>query len=328
MAIETTTIEKDNINDVMPHEFVFIGYASFEQRSTTVPLSIDVNRISKAVIFRSKGYDNSSTAKLIGEYLDKVTAFVELDLGTPINTARMLTEVVKELITLGTHSLVIDVTTFTHEVLLMLLKLVLNNKERFMSVQCLYNGANNYSVGDSLDQAWLSKGCKDVRNVIGYPGLIRPSSKNCLVLLTGFELERATRLIELIEPDKLVLGTGVEPTSDNHKKLMEHFRKKFDEWKINYKNANSSIFNFSCKDVEKAIKALTSLIAANTEDNYIIVPLNTKLSTIATSIVALQNQKVQVCYAIPEAYNTKNYSTPSEHITVVNLYNKVKNQQY
>lgn len=319
MAI-TTHITKSKINDNIPKETVFIGYASFEQRSVIAPLSINNNQIKTAIIFHSKGNDDGIARESMNKHFECVAKFVELDLGDPISIARVLTVTIKELLSSTPVSLVIDITTFTHETLLMLLKLVLTNKDRFRCVRCLYNGADKYSVGDSLDEAWLSKGCKDVRNVIGYPGLLRPSAKNCLILLTGFELERATRLIELIEPDKLLLGSGEEPTSSNNKDLMDYFHGKFDDWKSSYKNVDCSFFRFSCKNVEKTIETLSRLTAENSEDNFIIVPLNTKLSTIATSIVALQNNKIQVCYSIPETYNTKNYSSPSENITIVSLY--------
>jgi hypothetical protein len=40
-------------------------------------------------------------------------------------------------------------------------------------------------------------------------------------------------------------------------------------------------------------------------------------------MVALNNPKVQVCYAVPEMYNTQQYSTPSDNITIIDL-NKIE----
>ena len=78
-------------------------------------------------------------------------------------------------------------------------------------------------------------------------------------------------------------------------------------------------FEFSCKDIEKTVKTLKTIIAKAPEDNHIIVPLNTKLSTISAAIVALENKDIQLCYAVPEVYNYENYSTSGEDITIVNL---------
>ena len=140
-----------------------------------------------------------------------------------------------------------------------------------------------------------------------------------LIILTGFELERATRLIELIEPDRLLLGNAKDPISPNNAELMQHFKNKFESWKNNYNSINCSSFDFSCKNVENTISVLEEIINTNNEGNNIIVPLNTKLSTIAVGIVAIQNKNIQVCYSIPETYNIRNYSSPSSNITVVSL---------
>lgn len=315
------TVPQNEINTKLPDKFVLVCFVSFEQRSMTVPLSLKNTQISKAIIFKSLNTDNEYSLNKICNKIPN-NQVIELDLNNPVSVARILTKVVKDISDSENISLVIDVTTFTHETLAMFLKLIFDNKTAFSSVFFLYNGAVDYSNSkkDGLKQMWLSKGCRDVRNIVGYPGVIRPVAKTCLIILTGFELERATGLIEILEPDKLVLGIGIEPTHDNNKEAMEYFREKFKKWKKKYKNSNCSEFNFSCNNIYNAFKALENLILANPDDNYIIVPLNTKLSTIAASLVALHNTKIQICYAVPEFYNTKNYSSPSENITIFDLY--------
>lgn len=78
-------------------------------------------------------------------------------------------------------------------------------------------------------------------------------------------------------------------------------------------------FDFSCRDIQKTVETLSSIISGAPNENYILVPLNTKLSTISTAIVALGNQKIQLCYAVPEVYNYGNYSTPDDKITAIDL---------
>ena len=322
MATNILTVNKAEAKRKLPDKFVLLCFASFEERSTTVPLSLDVEQIERVIVYKSLSVENQLSLDKICEKIPDCT-IVELDLNNPVSTAGRLTSSIKEIISSGEVPLVIDVTTFTHEALTMLLKLIYENRRSFSSVFCLYNGASDYSNSkqDGLKQMWLSKGCRDVRNVVGYPGMLRPVAKTCLIILTGFELERATRLIEILEPDKLALGRGIEPTHDDNQKAMDHFRTELEKWKKNYANSNYTDFDFSCKAVDKAVEVLENLIVANPDDNFIIVPLNTKLSTVAASIVALRNRKVQVCYAVPELYNTQNYSSPSENITIFDLYN-------
>ena len=100
---------------------------------------------------------------------------------------------------------------------------------------------------------------------------------------------------------------------------MEYFRSKFIVWKEEYKNIDMVDFEFSCRDLEKTIETIKDIITQNPKANYILVPLNTKLSTISTAIVALENPQIQLCYAVPEIYNYENYSSPGENITIIEL---------
>lgn len=320
MSNNANIVSEKDINTNLPREFILMCFASFEERSTSIPLALDSDRISSCVVFKSLNTNNEDALSKICQKIPR-NQVTSLDLNDPISTAQSLTEVVRNIPSTAKFPLVIDITTFTHETLAMLMKLVYDNKQKFESIFCLYTGASDYcdSKKDGLNQMWLSKGCCNVRNIVGYPGRLRPVSKTCLIILTGFELERATKLIEFLEPDKLAIGCGTEAIHNNNESAMTFFRKKFKEWKENYKNSNCIEFDFSCKDIEKTVNILDELITSNPDDNYIIVPLNTKLSTIASLIVSLQNPKVQVCYAIPEIYNTQNYSTPGENITIVEL---------
>jgi hypothetical protein len=319
MPDSTNLVNKRDINSHIPDKFALLCSASFEERSTTIPLSFDEKEILYAKLLRSTKYDNQSATDRISDKIKDIE-IVDLDYRHPIAVAKTLTNIIKEL-SLKKISLVIDITTFTHEVLAMLLKLLYDNKQYFPSIMCLYNGASDYSNSKNiaLSQMWLTKGCRDVRNIVGYPGRFRLDAKTCLVIFTGFELERATRLIELLGPDKIIFGRGKDPTNPNHKEAMDYFRGKFDEWKNNYKYSNCTDIPFSCKDIDETIKNVTDLVTDNPDDNFILVPLNTKLSTIAISIVALNNARIQICYSIPETYNIKDYSSPSNDITIIDL---------
>jgi len=318
MENNTQITNKENFNSILPEKFIFICYASFEERSCSIPSIIESRRITKSIILKSAEVDNKHSADKIREKIDRAETH-DLDLDNPVKIAETLTQIIEKLEKENSCNLVIDVTTFTHEILLMLIKLIHSNKHIFPKVYCLYNGADGYSVGDSTEHMWLSKGCREVRNIIGYPGVIRPDCKTRLILLTGFETERATRLIELLEPDMISLGKGVEPINDNHIVPMKYFIDKLNEWINNCKN-NCETFDFSCKDVEQAITSIENVINKHKNENLIIIPLNTKLSTIATALIAIKNPNIQVCYSIPEMYNTQNYSTPGDGITVVHLH--------
>ena len=313
--------KKNDVHKYLPEQYGLICFSSFEDRCLTVPYAIRTCEISKVFVLcnvgRSSKKKNSDNASEIKSIYENAT-IVECDIENPVNVADKILDVICRMLESKIENLLIDISTFTHEVLLIMLRLLYENNE-FKKIQWLYNGASEYSVGDQPEQVWLSKGCREVRNIIGYPGVMKPSRKNHVIVLAGFEIERATRMVELLEPDILSIGEGIEPTDEKHEESMNFFREKFLLWKNSFQNIEIDSFDFSCCDLEKTIKLITEIIEQCPNRNYILVPLNTKLSTLAIGVIAFKNSNIQVCYAIPEMYNILGYSQPSNHISIVDL---------
>lgn len=320
MSDSTKTIPIPDISDEIPDNCALIGCLSFEPRCLCIPLNIAL-KASRVVMFRNKELQGDSILRNVEVITMQYPSSRILDVSfkKPTELANSMAKVVEEL-SKSYDNLMIDVTTFTHESLVMLLRIVHLFHSGFKSILCVYVGADQYSPGMKAEDTWLSKGCKDVRNIIGFPGLLRPIEKTSLVILAGFEMERATRLIELIEPDRLILGNGIDPINKNHSEKMAYFQRKFHLWQLEFKNIEHNCFDFSCKDIEQTIQQIKNIISQRPNDNYILVPLNTKLSTIAATLVGLENRRIQLCYAIPEIYNVNNYAMPGDNVTVVDLY--------
>lgn len=320
MCDSSKTVPLLSISDEIPNNCALIGCLSFESRSLCVP-QIVASKVSKMVMFKNEELHCNSIQKNAEEVSKQYPSgrIQSVSFKKTTELADSMAKVVEEL-SKACDNLLIDVTTFTHESLVMLLKIVHSFRGSFKSILCVYVGAEQYSPGMKAEDAWLSKGCKDVRNVIGFPGLLRPIEKTSLVILAGFEMERATRLIELIEPDSLILGNGIDPTNKNHSDKMAYFQGKFRIWQSEFKNIENSSFDFSCRDIKHTIQQIKGIISQRPNDNYILVPLNTKLSTIAATLVGIENRRIQLCYAIPEIYNVNNYAMPGDNATIVDLF--------
>jgi hypothetical protein len=82
-------------------------------------------------------------------------------------------------------SVLIDITTFSREVFLILIRLlriVFPNKK----IVGVYANASVYdSKHDNKTEKWLSKGIGEIRSVLGYPGDIIPSQKTYLIVIVG-----------------------------------------------------------------------------------------------------------------------------------------------
>ena len=319
MSQISKNVHISEIEQHIPDNCALICCASFETRCLNIPKALS-GKVESVDIYRNSSIDIpllTDNCSAIRNYFSQARIF-NIPFDAPELVADSMAKTIEKLSN-AKQNLLIDTTTFTHETLLILLRIVHLFKASFDSVQCLYNGACEYSPGCDPESTWLSKGCKDVRSIIGFPGIIKPKEKTNLIILAGFELERATKLIELVEPDYLILGNGIDPVNQKISDTMTYFRHKYDSWKAEYKVIERDDFDFSCKDIEKTAETLSHIISEASDENYILVPLNTKLSTISAAIVALENRRIQLCYAVPEIYNYSNYSTPGENIAVIDL---------
>ena len=138
----------------------------------------------------------------------------------------------------------------------------------------------------------------------------------------GFEHERASRMIVETDPELLYLGKGISEnehlTHASHLAPMEYFHKLVNDMVASRGNVKN--FEFSCRDKTESKDTILK-IAKEVQDEYniIVVPLNTKISTVGIAEAALINSNIQICYAEPEIYNYKSYSLPDNYVTKFNI---------
>lgn len=94
--IRTIHTTKSEFGRYLPEKLVFIGYASFEKRSSVIPLAIEKERIKQAYVFRSNGNCDKEAVKSINVYLNDCVDFIELEISDSISTAREITKTVKK----------------------------------------------------------------------------------------------------------------------------------------------------------------------------------------------------------------------------------------
>ena len=302
---------------------MFICAASFEDRCKSITDSLGTLQIEGSIVAYNQNFKTLVQKNLtyLSEKLTELTAqdrHVELALDTskPIWTADHIAREVGAAIQAGAHRFVIDVTTFTRESLLVLVRFLKQSLEESDSVQFLYAHAKEYSVGDKYEDKWLSKGIREVRSVLGYPGDFLPSRRTHLIILVGFEDERAISLIRECEPALISLGLGdsAETGTGPHQSTNEH---RFARLKSSLDSASN--FVFKGYDAEATRKILKNRVSAAPGLNTIIAPMNTKISTLATAALALENESIQICYAQANIYNYSHYSSPSDNFYLFRL---------
>ncbi|MBV9156686.1 MAG: hypothetical protein JO097_10530 [Acidobacteriaceae bacterium] len=289
---------------------VFVCSASFETRSKSIPEQLESVAFTRVLVCANENFPKvfRHSARKLQEQFGNAARLVSLNTNEPLRTADSLREAIDSALEANLKRFVVDITTFTHESLLILLRIL--QLRSIGSIEFLYTTAKEYSVGDPDDQKWLTKGIGEVRSVLGFPGRAVPSHKLHLIIMAGFEADRAERLLQEYEPSQISLGLG-DPdysVSPNHFRTNKIFYEKLLE-----KYANVLQFTFSCTDPEATRDALRAQARVLPGHNVLVAPLNTKISTVGAGLLALEDDAVQICYATAHHYNEAAYSTPGEH---------------
>lgn len=300
-----------------PQIDVFMCCASFETRCRSIADALDVSRVGRAMLcFNSSSpvLAIQENANYLRNLLGKRTVDVDIRIDDPLKTADNLQAgffAASEL--RAGQSYVIDITTFTHEDLLILLKILQSKVPPEDSLTFVYNSALEYSLGKTQGEKWLTKGIGEVRSVLGYSGRILPTKRLHFIVLTGFEAERADRLIESYEPALISVGYGspLESISPEHHATNRGFQRRLIE---KYKNVEE--FAFSCLDPLDTQKAVLAQARKFPDFNVLVAPLNTKISTVGVALAAFEDESIQVCYASAQQYNTDAYSSASSECYV------------
>jgi hypothetical protein len=290
---------------------------SFEARSIAIANAFDGECWRSTTVFASKQRSDRARANLdaLKVHLGGKLVPVELDTAAPLAVASELTGAVGGFVErVGADAAVVDVTSFRREELLMLLAILkskLSDRNRRERWNLAYVGALN--MGD-----WLSGKVTSVRSVLGFPGDIRPSRSTRLVVLLGFEVNRARSIIEAYEPKQVVLGMGYKAESINETLYVRN-KKLFCDIRQEFQDSVETTFEFSARDPLKVQSELDKVIGSTDDSNVVIAPLHTKLSTVGAGLYAVNHPNVQVCYAPVEEYNEDAYSAPGPDVFLVPL---------
>ena len=286
---------------------LFICGASFEDRCRSIPVALSDKIRGRTVILFNSDFEREieKNLQLIIEAVGTAVERILVSSNNPVLSYDNIFCSLRQLALKGAQSVVIDITSVTHETLMMLYHVVSQCFTGECKVKYVYATADDYSLGVPKPKKWLSKGIKEIRSVMGYPGRLVPSKSNHLIVLLGFEEYRAYAVIKEFEPSLLSVGYGdaSEESTGPHQETNETKLRR-----LRSLVGDVNEFQFSCYDPLLAEHTLQELVTQKSNYNNIIAPMNTKPSTMGAARCALKNESVQLCYAQPEVYNVTNYS--------------------
>ena len=297
----------------------FICCSSFEARCKTIAQNVSAKRFRWVIIAENENLFEvglRNTMEFHSRFSSKIIIKMKVSGHSPIITEDAVAYSIANALSQGAKSFLIDTTTFTRETLLILLNYFHKYIDRFGELTFLYTGASEYSVGDLPERMWLSRGIREIRSVLGFPGNIMPARRSHLIILLGFEADRAARLIEQYEPSILSIGYGPKDTSITpaHHEMNVYFCRK-----LMAMYSNVLKFSFPPNDSLGTKRAIQKQINKFPNTNVIVSGMNTKLSTIGTALAAFDNSEIQLAYAEPDIYNFSGYSAPGSHCYVFDL---------
>jgi hypothetical protein len=318
-------IKRLNINELRRHIPLSIDLiicsSSFEERCKTIPNCFAPEKIGSILIIEN--IDSHESVRANADYLlnrfKGKSKQVVTSISKPLKTADSLQKVIKEASEDNRiKSILVDITTFTHESMLILsnlLRIYCYEKKNFFT----YASASEYSIGDRIENKWLSRGVESVRTVLGFPGDTSPSRKNHLIVLVGYEAKRALNLINSLEPHSLELGFGKSgsETAEKNAEANQHFLNLIEQMSISYCPVEH--FEIYCNDPMRTKNAILEKIEPVKDQNIIIAPMNNKITTMGAALAALARPEIQICYAQPIEYNYQNYSKPGNHCYLIDL---------
>lgn len=300
------------LNSLLPGDYdLFICSSSFEARCLSVPNAIISKKVKKVIVVTNVDLDEyvgQNTFNLSEKFSSSTV--INIKTSDPIQTADNLDSCLVS--TLGDNfegKILLDITAFTHESLLIILRIIYLRSPK-AQVTCTYASAAEYSLGDDVKHKWLSRGIGEVRSVLGFPGNIVPSRKTHLILIVGYEHERAAGIIEAIEPNSIALGYGRSgsATTDKDKGANELYMHLVEQMATSFSDVKC--FEIPCDDPEGTRNEIQTQIKSAGDMNILLAPMNNKLSTVGAAWAALQDENVQMCYAQALRYNFANYSSP------------------
>lgn len=308
-------------------EYILMIGLGFDSRCLTTLSHFPREKAAQIVGISNAGRNSSNKNYItkFREFTGTTGIIIGENATSAMEIADELVEFIRPLFEHPEKTLVIDITALSHELLVVMLG-ILHSLQVMKRVTLLYVGAAEYSFNTPSDAVWLSRGVRSIRSILGFPGTMLPSKKLHLVVLAGFEVERAAEVIVRYEPASMSIGLGKreQSVSEAHHDKNKLFFDRLNQFVKEQDADNQEIhhFEFSCVDPLLTKNQLLSHInnlKAVGDKNIVICPLNTKLSTVGVVLATIEYPEIQICYAEPDEYNTEGYSTPGTEATIVSL---------
>jgi hypothetical protein len=287
---------------------VFVACASFEDRTTAVASKLSPDyRISTSFVFK---YDEKDRTALRDQNFERLVNSlvphsenvlpIVCDHHDPLDGISKIHDLCKaKRIALHSRSITIDITTFTKQYLLVLLKFI--EKQAPKSTRLFYTEPEDYAV--KWDKP-LSYGLIDIVSVPSYGGHFSVEKESLLILMLGYEGDRAYAIWERFTPHKTIVAVGRPSFKDYWEGRVEEFNRK-----LVSKLPRDAVCYFHTLDPFEVSKNLDNLIERHSDRfNICVSPLGPKPQVVGCYLSVRRHPDVQIVYAIPKFHEEEYFS--------------------
>lgn len=186
---------------------------------------------------------------------------------------------------------ILDISTFNRQNLLVILR----SLRKILNVPEL---EIIYTVPKEVNDE-LSKGAAGFSNIPFFDGKFSIEKKKLLILLIGYEVDRPLLMWRELEPSRVILAEGVEPTA-------EHFYKRNKEATDEIRKFIRPFENMQicANDPYKARDQLINIFMKELKNyNIFVSPLNTKLQVVGLYLAWEENPDVQIIISFPDKFS-------------------------
>lgn len=194
-------------------------------------------------------------------------------------------------------NITLDITTFPRGELLTVIY-YLSHLMQKVKIRIIYVSPEKY--GDPL-----SEGYGGSMLLPFFEGPTTFGKKRALLILTGFEYDRATSLIDDLEPSALFIGRPKPGTSEKFKDASERIVSRISMTR----RIDKLICDIPANDPFRCADRVQEIIKANSKEyDFYLATLGTKLQALGAYLAYERAQNFRIVYPLPLAYNTTDYS--------------------
>jgi len=308
------------IHESIPDD-LYISCISYEPRSLGLLKKLDKNYKAEVGVFimneRFERFKKvKSNKKEIDRFLEKTSFFnhrndILASIDNPIKILIEVDKIIKQQFGKKQRiNITFDITTFARSELLTLIY-YLRHLPTIDTIRIVYVSPIKY--GD-----WLSEGYLYSMVPPFFEGSPTFEKKTALLILAGFEYDRAVSLIEDLEPSALIIGRPHPGTASEFEDFGETIIQKLRRTR----KIQTHLYDIPANNPFRCRDFLRNSIQEHLQEyNFFVAPMGTKLEVFGAYLAYEKDQNFRMIYPVTQIYNVGSYSSGCRDVYEVFLSN-------